>query len=264
MKIIIIIPTFNEEGSIGNLLDEIVSETSKITNHNIGLLIVDGKSKDNTIKIVTAKKNQHRNINFIIETEKKGLGGAYIEAMNHALYVLQADAVMEFDGDSQHDPKDIYKLVEKLDEGFEHIIGSRYIPGGTIPKTWKLWRKFLSFFGNKIAKVGLSLPTKDSTSGFKLTLLSKFKNDLPLSSDKILSLRHAYKIHLLHDLIALGAKTTEVPINFLDRNKGISKSTLEDISESLKIIFILRYRKIRNAFIVKNKLRINKKTTDRN
>lgn len=264
MKIVIIIPTFNEEGSMGALLDEVIKETSKIPNHHIELLIIDGKSTDKTAAIVNHKKQIHKNINLIIEKEKKGLGGAYIEAMNHALKNLKADAVMEFDGDSQHDPKDIYKLIEKLDEGFEHIVGSRYIPGGTIPKTWKTWRKFLSFFGNKIAKVGLSLPTKDSTSGFKLTLLSKFQNELPLNHGQILSLRHAYKIHLLHDLISLGAKTTEVPINFLDRNKGISKSTFEDILQSLKIIFILRYRRIKNALVVKNKFRVNKKTTDRN
>lgn len=262
MKIVIIIPTYNEGESIGNLIDAVFSETKKIHGHEFSILIVDGNSPDKTQEIINRKKKEHPDLHLIIEKEKRGLGSAYITGMNHALSHLNADAFMEFDGDFQHDPKDIPNLVKKLDEGYEHIIGSRYIEGGTIPHEWPWYRKFLSSFGNIIVQLGLLIPTNDNTSGFKLTKAKDFKEILPLSLDELLSTRHAYKIHFLNNLIKAGAKTVEVPINFLNRHKGVSKSTIEDIIESLKVVAILRFRSL-FGLNRKNKARINKETTNR-
>ncbi len=90
------------------------------------------------------------------------------------------------------------------------------------------------------AKYVLWLPTNDNTSGLKLTRVSGFFDKLPLSEDKILSRRHAYKIHLLYSMYRLGAKIKEIPIIFLEREGGASKSTIEDIWESLKVVILLR------------------------
>jgi dolichol-phosphate mannosyltransferase len=262
MNIVIIIPTYNEGESIGKLIDAVFSETSHIKNHTFGVLIVDGNSPDDTQSIVTSKKKDYPGLELLIEKEKRGLGSAYVTGMNHALSHMNADAFIEFDGDFQHDPKDIYKLVAKLDEGYEHIIGSRYIEGGTIPQEWPWYRKFLSSFGNIIVQLGLAIPTNDNTSGFKLTKAKDFRDILPLNLDELLSTRHAYKIHFLNNLIKGGAKTVEVPINFLNRHKGVSKSTIEDIIESLKVVAILRLQSI-VRFFRKDKNRVNKKAADR-
>lgn len=255
MNITIIIPTYNEGESIGTLIQAVFDELKSIHQHTWSLLIVDGKSKDNTVSIVKEKKITYPNVHLISQTEKNGLGNAYVLGMNYAIDTLKADAFMEFDGDFQHSPKDIHKLVKALDDGYEYIIGSRYVPGGTIPAEWPWYRKFLSNFGNIIIKYGLRIPTQDNTSGFKLTKVSKFKNDMPLKKGELLSQRHAYKIHFLYSMFVAGAKTIEVPIQFLNRNKGVSKSTIEDIFESLKVIFLLNFRK--------NKAGINEITTDR-
>lgn len=238
MKITIIIPTHNEGESIGALLNAVFAELSKMTQHTWSILIVDGKSTDNTLDIVRTFKDVH----VISEKEKRGLGYAYITGMNYAIDILRADAFLEFDGDFQHDPKDIQKLVRAFDQGYEYIIGSRYVEGGTIPQEWPWYRKFLSNFGNLIIHYGLGIKTHDNTSGFKMTS-TKFKDKLPLKPGEVLSLRHAYKIHFLYAMISAGAKTIEVPIHFLNRNKGVSKSTIEDIIESLKVVYLLRFRK---------------------
>lgn len=255
MNITIIIPTYNEGESIGKLIPAVFDELKSINNHNWSLLIVDGKSKDNTVSIVEEKKLTYPAIHIISQTEKNGLGNAYVLGMNYAIDILKADAFMEFDGDFQHNPKDIHKLVKALDNGYDYIIGSRYIPGGTIPIEWPWYRKFLSNFGNIIIKYGLRIPTQDNTSGFKLTRVSGFRENMPLQKGELLSQRHAYKIHFLHSMITAGAKTIEVPIQFLNRHKGVSKSTIEDIFESLKVVFLLNFKK--------DKTRINKVTTDR-
>lgn len=253
MKITIIIPTYNEGEAIDHLLDVVISETEKIKNHTFSILIVDGNSKDDTQDKVRDKSNKYNNIKLIVEKNKKGLGNAYLEGMNYAINNLGADAFMEFDGDFQHNPKDIRKLVEKLDQGYDYIIGSRYIDGGTIPKEWPWYRKAISSLGNIVISVGLRLGIKDATSGFKLSRINKFKESMPLKQDQLISLRHAYKIHFLYNMVKAGAKTTEVPIEFLNRNKGISKSTFEDIIESLRVVFVLILKGRNKSIVFKNK-----------
>lgn len=239
MNIVIIIPTHNEGAIIGSLLDAVISVTNRIKHHTFTILVIDGKSTDNTQAVVKTKK-----VVLLVEKNKSGLGGAYIEGMNYAINTLRADAYMEFDGDYQHDPKDIFKFIEKLDEGYDYIIGSRYIPGGTIPIEWPMYRKILSFTGNLIVRIGLNISIHDTTSGFKLTRVANFKEKMPLKKGEVISLRHAYKIHFLYSIVKSEAKTIEVPIDFLNRSNGISKSTFKDIIESLRVIFIINYKNI--------------------
>lgn len=246
MRIIVIIPTYNERESISKLIDVLEEEFKLIKNHQCGILVVDGNSPDGTAKAVRDKAELYKNINLIVEKEKRGLGMAYITGINHAIKQLKADAIIEFDGDFQHDPKDIKRLIAELDNGYDYVIGSRYVPGGEVPKKWAFYRKFLSRFGGLFAKIMLNLPTNDNTSGLKLSRVKNFAERLPLDENKILSKRHAYKIHLLYEMIKLGAKTKEIPIKFLYREKGQSKSTLEDIKESLRVVLKLWSKRLRN------------------
>lgn len=242
-RIVVIIPTYNEGASIGHVIDALEEEIGLIIDHEISILIVDGNSSDNTIETVRQKQMLYKNIDLIIEKQKRGLGMAYITGMRYAMNTLKADAFIEFDGDFQHDPRDIKRMIEAYDEGFDYVIGSRYVRGGSVPATWSWYRKLLSRIGGLFARIILRLPTYDNTSGFKLSRVRRFAENLPLNEEQILSKRHAYKIHLLYEMIAMGATVKEVPIAFLNRSQGDSKSTLEDIKESLKVVLLLWYRK---------------------
>ena len=106
------------------------------------------------------------------------------------------------------------------------------------------WTKiFDAIFGSFFIKLLLNLPTNDNTSGLKLSRVKGFFDKLPLDEKRILSRRHAYKIHLLYEMIRLGAKVKEIPIVFLERESGNSKSSIEDILESLKVAFFLYFQK---------------------
>lgn len=242
MRIVIIIPTYNERETIVNLIEDLEIEFQKILKHKFGILIVDGNSPDGTAKAVSQKKKVYPNIDLIVEKEKRGLGMAYIAGIKYAVDELKADAFIEFDGDGQHNPKDISRLVAELDSGYDYVIGSRYVAGGSIPEEWAWHRKFLSRFGSLFIKWLLRLPTNDNTSGFKLSRVKGFAEKLPLREKQILSKRHAYKIHLLYGMLKLGAKTKEIPIKFLERGGGSSKSSLEDIIESLKVALLLYFK----------------------
>lgn len=244
MKIVVIIPTYNEKQSISRLLDELFGKIFKeITNHQIVVLVVDGNSPDDTAEIVKDKFVTYPNLHLIVEREKRGIGAAYIAGMKYAIEKLGADAVIEFDGDGQHNPNDIKRMVAEFDNGYDYVIGSRYVRGGSIPDEWALWRKFLSRFGGLTAKFILGLRVSDPTSGFKLSRVKNFAEKLPLDENVVLSKYYAYKIQFLYEMIKIGAKTKEIPIRFLERRGGSSKSTLRDIFDSLYIVFALRFRK---------------------
>ena len=243
MKITVIIPTYNEKGTIGELLGAVEKQIKEIPNHQMGILVVDGASPDGTVGIVKAKSAIYPNINLIVEKEKRGIGAAYITGMKYAIEKLGADAVIEFDGDWQHDPNDIKRLVAEFDKGYDYVIGSRYVASGSIPKEWALWRKFLSRFGGLTAKIILGLPVNDATSGLKLSRVKNFAERLPLDENKILSKYYAYKIQFLYEMLRRGAKTKEIPIQFLERRGGSSKSTLKDIFDSLYVVLALRFKR---------------------
>jgi len=250
MNISILIPTHNESACIGKLIDDVFKEISAIKHHSFTVLVIDGQSTDGTREIISQRKTLYPSLYLLTEKKKNGLGGAYVAGINYAITKLNADAFMEFDGDGQHDPHDIPALVKKMDEGWACVIGSRYVSGGTIPKEWRRYRKLLSKFGNIVIRMALGLKIKDTTSGFKLTKIARHKNTLPLNVGTLISLRHAYKIQFLYTLTRSGISIAEVPIHFLNRDKGVSKSTFMDIAESLKVILYLRLFKnagIKNA-----------------
>lgn len=239
MKIVVIIPTYKERETITRLIDAVERGFLAISKHEMRILVVDGNSPDGTADAVREKTAQYNNVDLLVEKEKRGLGMAYIAGMNYAINNLRADALIEFDGDFQHDPADIARLVMEFDDGYDYVIGSRYVPGGSVPGEWAFHRKLLSKWGSWFVKFMLRLPTNDNTSGLKLSRVKNFAEKMPLSEDKILSKRHAYKVHFLYAMVKAGAKVKEIPIKFMERGGGSSKSSLEDIFETFKVVFKL-------------------------
>jgi len=174
-----------------------------------------------------------------LETEKNGLGAAYTYGFKHAMKEMGAEVLVEMDADFQHDPNDVPRLIEALDSGADYVIGSRFIKGGSIPKDWALYRKFLSWGGNIFSKLVLGMFTvNDFTSGFKASRVKGFAENLDL--DNVLSKGFAYKIDLLYKMHRLGAKIKEVPIAFGLREEGTSKMEGNNMFDSLKVVLMLR------------------------
>jgi len=247
-KVVIVIPTYNERENTEKMIEALAGELPKIKNHEVHVLYVDDTSPDTTYEVVREKGEKYPWLHLLLNAEKKGLGVAYAKGFTFAMEKLEADYVMEFDADFQHRPDEIKRLVEKIDEGYEYIIGSRYIPGGSIPKEWGFSRKFLSVVGNLIARVGLLMPkVHDLTTGFKLTKSSVMKK---IDLDHLYSNSFAYKVQILGQAIQGGAKWAEVPITFMARTKGESKIIKNEMAETLKVIFLVQFHnpKMRRFF----------------
>ena len=237
-KVVIVIPTYNERENTEKMIEALAQELPKIKNHEVHVLYVDDTSPDKTYEVVREKGEKYPWLHLLLNAEKKGLGVAYAKGFAFAMDKLGADYVMEFDADFQHRPDEIKKLVAKIDEGYEYIIGSRYIPGGSIPKEWGFSRKFLSVIGNLVARVGLLMPkVHDLTTGFKLTKSSVMKK---IDLDHLYSNSFAYKVQILGQAIQGGAKWVEVPITFMARTKGESKIIKNEMVETLKVIFLVQ------------------------
>lgn len=242
MNIVVIIPTYNEVENIGRMLDALTREVfPKIKNHNMRALVVDDNSPDGTAEVVRKKLKESKNIKLLMG-QKEGLGAAYIRGMKYAMQEMKADAVIEMDADFQHDPKEIVKFVKEFDSGYDYVIGSKYVKGGSVPKQWEFYRKFLSVGGNTFARIVLLIfSVRDVTSGFKLTKVKGFLDRMDL--DRLLSKSYAYKIHMMYEMVKeKGARVKEIPIKFHFREKGSSKIEHEDVFESLRVVILLFLR----------------------
>lgn len=237
-KVVIVIPTYNERDNTQKMIGVLSEELPKIKNHDMHVLYVDDTSPDKTFEVVESNSKKYPWLHLLLNKEKKGLGVAYAKGFTYAMDKLGADYVMEFDADFQHRPDEIKNLVAKIDEGYEYIIGSRYIPGGSIPKQWGFSRKFLSVVGNLIARVGLLLlKVHDLTTGFKITKSTVLKK---IDLEHLYSNSFAYKVQIVGQAIQGGAKWVEVPITFMARTKGESKIIKNEMAETLKVIFLVQ------------------------
>lgn len=244
MRIVIIIPTYNEVKNIGRMLDILVEqELPQIKTHDVQILVVDSKSPDGTAEIVKEKMQRYKNVK-LLSVDRGGLGADYVKGFKYATKELKADAVVEMDSDFQHDPKDVKRLIEAMDKGADYVIGSRYISGGAIPPEWSLDRKLMSFFGSLFARIVLfAFEIHDMTSGFKLTKI-KFLEKVNL--DNLYSKYYAYKIQILYEVFKKGAKVVEVPIVFHERAEGTSKISSKDLIDSFIVVVKLRLRDSKN------------------
>lgn len=247
MKVVVVIPTYNEAENIKKLIPAVLGAFDKIPRHECHILVVDGNSPDGTAGLVQEFAQQNDRVHLLLEKEKSGLGGAYVFAFKHVLNTMHADVVMEMDADFQHDPNQIPNFIQKIEDGYDYVIGSRFVKGGSIPKEWGFNRKFLSVGGNLFSKIVLGIySVSDFTSGFKASRVKNYLDRIDL--DSVRSKGFAYKIDLLYKMYKLGAKITEVPIEFGLRDRGNSKMDRNNAIDSLKVVLSIRISENKSFF----------------
>ncbi len=241
MKIVIVIPTYNESQNIGRLIPLLIDQFQKFPQHNFDVLVVDGNSPDGTGQVVKDLATRFKNIHLLLEEKKAGLGAAYIFGFSYALRQFDAEAIVEMDADLQHSPEDFSKMLIEFDKGADYVLGSRYIQGGSIPKEWAFYRKFLSIGGNIFTRIVLGIfNVSDFTTGFKISRVRGFLDKIDLTA--INSSGFAYKMDLLFKMHKLGAKIKEVPITFGLRDRGDSKMEKDNAIDSLKVVLGIRLK----------------------
>lgn len=220
MNTIVILPTYNERENIQAMLDGITAAWRDVPNHRLTILVVDDQSPDGTADVVRTNQKKRRNI-ILISKKKQGLGSALLYGMNYALDTLHADIIVQIDADLSHDPASLPAFMAEIDGGVDFVVGSRYIPGGSIPDNWGIHRKIYSVIGNAFVRFGLGYTSvHDWTGGYRA-----YRRSFAQESRKELSQYQGYlfQIAYLHKSMKRGARVAEVPIRFTDRRYGHSK-----------------------------------------
>jgi dolichol-phosphate mannosyltransferase len=239
MKVVVIPATYNEKGNIEKLITIFEEEVfPKIKNHEMHILVADDNSPDGTADAVKELMKKWKNLN-VNSGEKKGLGAAYVRAMSYAIEKMDADIVCSIDADLSHDPRSLVKFMEKIDKGYDIVIGTRYSEGGSMPENWPLIRKLYSVTANLIIRIITGrFGTHDWTGGYRAIKKEVFLKE----REKVKSYQgYTFQVAFLYKAIMDKFKVGEVPIHFADRALGHSKiAPLEYIVNLLTYIITER------------------------
>lgn len=218
LKVLVIIPTFNEAENIGPLIESLLGL-------DIGLhvLAVDDNSPDGTGAIVTELARSHPQVHLRHRPQKMGLGTAYTAGFEFALE-RGYDRVLTMDADFSHNPRYVPLLVELTDR-FDLSIGSRYVSGGAV-RLWGLHRRALSRGANRLARTTLGLQTSDCTAGFRCYRAEVLAAIEPAS---ISTDGYSYLLESLWRVETCGFAVAETPVVFTDRRRGTSKISSSEV-----------------------------------
>lgn len=241
-RVVIVMAAWNEAENIRRMITTLFDEVFPKIEADMHLLVADNNSTDGMTEIVEVEMKKRKNLHIVQQGNRKGLGNAYVAGFKYAMDKLDADAVMEMDADGQHPPQFVKPMVEAYLNGADYVIGSRYVPGGSIPKEWAFFRKFISFAGNLFIRLVLLKPSiHDLTTGFRLTrvrgVLDKIDLDNLMEKE-----RFAYKVDLLYQSIKYSKKVTEVPLEFRPRTTDKSKFNTKEMISTFKVAIILGIR----------------------
>jgi dolichol-phosphate mannosyltransferase len=238
-QVMVVLPTYNEKENLANIVGALLN----LNLPDFSILVVDDNSPDGTGQIANELSQQHQGRVYVLHrTEKNGLGPAYIAGFKRALE-LGADVIIQMDADFSHQPHYIPQLLAKL-QSHDIVIGSRFANGGSVDKSWGLYRKLLSWWANRIyTPVILGLPINDATGGFKVWRRNVL---IGMDIDRVQSNGYVFQVEMSYVAHKLGYSIGEIPIYFPDRQHGTSKmDSSVAIEAALRVWQLLwRYRSL--------------------
>ena len=229
MQATVCLPTYNERENVERMVHALVSE-------GVRVLVIDDNSPDGTGELADALSAELDGVGVLHRERKEGLGPAYLAGFRRAL-ADGAELILEMDCDFSHDPADVRRLIERAEQGADLVLGSRYVPGGTIPN-WGLLRRFISRGGCVYAQLWLQVRVRDLTGGFKCYRRRVLES---IDLDAIDAKGYAFQIETTYRALRKGFEVAEVPITFVDREEGGSKMSKAIVLEAIWKVPALRF-----------------------
>ena len=225
-KVWVTVPTLDEVENLDALVHRIRSAVE-----DAHILIVDDGSADGTADKAEALGAELGGIEVLRRPRKIGIGDAVRAGFAVGLD-RGYDVVVQIDADLSHDPAALPELLAEIERGADAAIGSRYVPGGSIPH-WPWYRRAVSKWGNRYATLVLGLPVRDATSGYRA-----FRVDTLKAADyaNTRSKGYGFQIELCYRIWQYGGRIAQVPIAFTDRVRGHSKMSLSVGAEELGLV----------------------------
>ncbi len=236
---LVIIPTYNERENIARMVAAVLSQRP-----DYHLLVVDDGSPDGTAEEVRGAQSQFPGrVHLMQRSGKQGLGTAYIAGFRWALE-RDYDTVTEMDADFSHNPADLPRLLERVLQGADVAIGSRYVKGGQVTN-WPTDRVLLSRYASVYVRLITWMPVRDTTAGFVCYHRRVLES---LDLDKIRFVGYAFQIEMKFAAWKLGFRLVEVPINFVDRVAGSSKMSKGIFREAALGVWDMAWRSLWGSY----------------
>ncbi|MFQ5762220.1 MAG: polyprenol monophosphomannose synthase [Candidatus Bathyarchaeia archaeon] len=223
-RVCVVIPTYNEVDNITTLLP-MVLHTLLENGIDCVILVVDDNSPDGTGEVVEKLSKENPRIRLLRRAAKMGLGSAYKAGFDYALHTCKSDVILEMDADFSHNSAYIPIMVQKISEGSDLALGSRYIEGGRV-ENWSTSRKAISAGANHIVRLLTRLPVKDCTSGFRAYSRSIL---MRINPQTVRGNSFDFQVEMVWRCFREHAAIVEVPITFSNRTRAKSKLSVIDM-----------------------------------
>lgn len=221
-KVLVIIPTYNEIDNI-----DLITSRLRRSVPSVEILVVDDNSPDGTGRRADELAASDGNIHVLHRLGKEGLSAAYVAGMTWGLD-RGYDVIVEFDADGSHQPEELPRVLAALRDA-DMVKGSRWVKGGSVVN-WPLQREVLSRAGSIWTRLMLGIPVKDITGGLNAFRADCLRTILPLVDAQGFGIQR----DLTWQAHRNGFRITEVPIEFVERERGNSKMGSDVVIEALK------------------------------
>uniref|UniRef100_A0AAU2VCP3 Polyprenol monophosphomannose synthase n=1 Tax=Streptomyces sp. NBC_00003 TaxID=2903608 RepID=A0AAU2VCP3_9ACTN len=221
-KALVIIPTYNEAENIKPIVARVRAAVPEAH-----ILVADDNSPDGTGKFADEIAAEDDQVHVLHRKGKEGLGAAYLAGFR---WGIEHDygVLVEMDADGSHQPEELPRLLTAL-KGADLVLGSRWVPGGRIVN-WPKYREFISRGGSTYSRLLLGVPIRDVTGGYRAFRRETLEG---LGLDEVASAGYCFQVDLARRAVGAGFHVVEVPITFVERERGDSKMSNDILVEAL-------------------------------
>ncbi|MEU0809971.1 polyprenol monophosphomannose synthase [Streptomyces sp. NPDC005970] len=220
-KVLVIIPTYNEAENIRPIVARVRESVPEAH-----VLVADDNSPDGTGKVADEIAVEDERVHVLHRQGKEGLGAAYLAGFR---WGIEHDygVLVEMDADGSHQPEELPRLLTAL-KGADLVIGSRWVPGGRIVN-WPKRREYLSRGASTYSRILLDVPIRDVTAGFRAFRKETLEG---LGMDAVASQGYCFQIDMAWRAVKAGFHVIEVPVTFVERERGDSKMSRDIVTEA--------------------------------
>ena len=220
--VLVVVPTYDERLNLEPVVGRVRAAVP-----SADVLVVDDASPDGTGEIADRLAAEDPQVHVLHRVGKQGLGSAYLAGFGWGLQ-RGYGVLVEMDADGSHQPEQLPALLAALADA-DLVLGSRWVPGGSVVN-WPRSRELLSRGGNTYVRVALGLGLRDATGGFRA-----FRRETldKLDLDAVASQGYCFQVDLARRAVSQGLRVVEVPIEFVEREHGVSKMSGGIVREAL-------------------------------
>jgi len=221
-RILVCIPTYDERDNLPGTVRRLRAAVPEAD-----VLVIDDASPDGTGEIADEMAAGDARIRVLHRAGKAGLGAAYVAGFAWGLE-RGYDVLVEMDAAGSHTPEELPRLLSALNDA-DVVLGSRWMPGGEV-RNWPRSRLVLSRGGNAYVRTALGMPLSDATGGYRAYRAQVLRS---LALESVASQGYCFQVDLVWQAWRQGRRVVEVPITFVERERGQSKMSRDIVAEAL-------------------------------